>query len=249
MGSAFGDWPVFTIQERKRDTEKMSKEIKFEKAAFGYRPEDVDRYIAETEKKLAAAKSEKAELLGKMKILADKITEYRSDESNIKEAMLGAQRMKTNIENEAKSKADSTVAEAQQYADKLIADAQARAGQLITEAQERSNKMLADAQAAAEAKVNGVTSQVERERETLAQLQKEVSGFKNRLITLYREHLNLITNLPEKAEKAPAPKASAPAPAPAPKAAAQPAAAEPQEEEYEFNSGAFKEKFGEVKLD
>lgn len=243
---------MFTIQERKRDAKKMSKEIKFEKAAFGYRPEDVDRYIAETEKKLAAAKSEKAELLGKMKILADKITEYRSDESNIKEAMLGAQRLKTNIENEAKSKADSTVAEAQEYADKLIADAQARAGQLITEAQERSNKMLADAQAAADAKVNGVASQVERERETLAQLQKEVSGFKNRLITLYREHLNLITNLPEKAEKAPAPKPAAPAPAPAPKAApkaAQPAAAEPQEEEYEFNSGAFKEKFGEVKLD
>lgn len=237
---------MFTIQERKRDTKKMSKEIKFEKAAFGYRPEDVDRYIAETEKKLAAAKSEKAELLGKMKILADKITEYRSDESNIKEAMLGAQRLKTNIENEAKSKADSTVAEAQEYADKLIADAQARAGQLITEAQERSNKMLADAQAAADAKVNGVASQVERERETLAQLQKEVSGFKNRLITLYREHLNLITNLPEKAEKAPAPKPAAPAAAPK---AAQPAAAEPQEEEYEFNSGAFKEKFGEVKLD
>ncbi len=219
----------------------MSKEIKFEKAAFGYRPEDVDRYIAETEKKLAAAKSEKAELLGKMKILADKITEYRSDESNIKEAMLGAQRMKTTIENDAKAKADATVSEAQEYADKLIADAQARSNQLITEAQERSNKMLADAQAAADAKVNGVASQVERERDTLAQLQKEVSGFKNRLITLYREHLNLITNLPEKAERAEKP-------APVPKAPEKPAAA-PEEEEYTFNSGAFKEKFGEVNLD
>lgn len=217
----------------------MSKEIKFEKAAFGYRPEDVDRYIAETEKKLAAAKSEKAELLGKMKILADKITEYRSDESNIKEAMLGAQRLKTSIENDAKTKADTTISEAQSYADKLIADAQARANQMMTEAQERSNKMLSDAQAAADAKVNGVASKVEQERETLAQLQKEVSGFKNRLITLYREHLNLITNLPEKAEKLPK---AAPAP--------EKTVDEPQEEEaYAFNSGAFKEKFGEVNLD
>lgn len=230
--------------QRKRDTEKMSKEIKFEKAAFGYRPEDVDRYIAETEKKLAAAKSEKAELLGKMKILADKITEYRSDESNIKEAMLGAQRLKASIENDAKSKADTTIAEAQEYADKLIADAQARSNQLITEAQERSNKMLADAQASADAKVNSVASKVEQERETLAQLQKEVSGFKNRLITLYREHLNLITNLPEKAEKV-----QKAAPAPAPKAPEKPAAEPQEEEEYAFNSGAFKEKFGEVNLD
>ena len=41
------------------------KEARFEKAAFGYRPEDVDRYIAESDKKLAAAKAEKAELLSK----------------------------------------------------------------------------------------------------------------------------------------------------------------------------------------
>ena len=82
----------------------MSKEAKFEKAAFGYRPEEVDAFVAECEKKLAAAKSEKAELIGKMKILADKITEYRSDEGNLKEAMLGAQRLKASIENEAKSK-------------------------------------------------------------------------------------------------------------------------------------------------
>ncbi len=229
----------------------MSKEVKFEKAAFGYRPEDVDRYIAETEKKLAAAKTEKAELLGKMKILADKITEYRSDESNIKEAMLGAQRIKTTIENEAKAKADTTVSEAQETADQLIADAQARSNQLITEAQERANKLLADAQAEADAKVNGVASKVEQERETLAQLQKEVSGFKNRLITLYREHLNLITNLPEKQPAAvknePAEKTAA-APAEEPKPS-EPAIKLDNEEEYAFNSSAFKEKFGEVKLD
>ena len=80
----------------------MSKEVKFEKAAFGYRPEDVDRYVEESEKKIAAAKAEKTEMLGKMKILADKISEYRSDESNLKEAMVGAQRMKASIETEAK---------------------------------------------------------------------------------------------------------------------------------------------------
>ena len=137
-----------------------------------------------------------------MKILADKITEYRSDEGNLKEAMLGAQRMKASIENEAKSKADTTVSEAQEYANQLIADAQAKSSQMVADAQERANKMIAEAQKTAEQKVNSVTSQVERERATLSQLQKEVSGFKNRLISLYREHLNLITNLPEQAKSA-----------------------------------------------
>ena len=138
------------------------KEARFEKAAFGYRPEDVDRYIDEADKKLAAAKAEKAELLSKMKILADKITEYRSDEGNLKEAMLGAQRMKASIENEAKSKADTTVSEAQEYANQLIADAQAKSSQMVADAQERANKMVAEAQKTAEQKVNAVTKKQRR---------------------------------------------------------------------------------------
>lgn len=214
------------------------KEARFEKAAFGYRPEDVDRYIAESDKKLAAAKAEKAELLSKMKILADKITEYRSDEGNLKEAMLGAQRMKASIENEAKSKADSTVSEAQDYANQLIADAQAKSSQMVADAQARANQLIAEAQKTAEAKVNAVTSQVERERATLSQLQKEVSGFKNRLISLYREHLNLITNLPEQA------KSAKELPAREEKADSAPAA----EEEKAASGDAFTEKFGEVNL-
>ena len=208
------------------------KEARFEKAAFGYRPEDVDRYIDEADKKLAAAKAEKAELLSKMKILADKITEYRSDEGNLKEAMLGAQRMKASIENEAKAKADAAITEAQDYANQLISDAQAKSSQMVADAQERANKMVAEAQKTAEQKVNSVTSQVERERQNLAQLQKEVSSFKNKLISLYREHLNLITNLPEQA------KAALPA--------KEEKAAEPETDAPAAD--AFTEKFGEVDL-
>ena len=221
----------------------MSKEAKFEKTAFGYRPEEVDAFIAECEKKLAAAKSEKAELIGKMKILADKITEYRSDEGNLKEAMLGAQRLKASIENEAKSKAETTIADANAYAEKVIAEAQAKSSQMITDAQNRSNQMIAEAQKTAEQKVNSVTSQVERERANLSQLQKEVSGFKNKLIALYREHLNLITNLPEKADKPVVEEKKE-------EKAEKPVQTEKakKEEEFAFNSGAFTEKFGEVKL-
>lgn len=225
----------------------MSKEAKFEKAAFGYRPEDVDRYVAETEKKLAAAKAEKTELLSKMKILADKITEYRSDEGNLKEAMLGAQRLKSSIESEAKSKADTTVSEAQEYANKLISEAQAKSSQMITDAQNRAAGMIAEAQKTAEQKVNSVASEVERERTTLSQLQKEVSGFKNKLISLYREHLSLITNLPEKAPSAASAAPEAPAAQPVEKKEASAAPAE-KEEEFAFNADAFADKFGEVKL-
>ena len=51
----------------------MSREPKtFDKAAFGYKTEEVDRYVAELHRQIAALEADKAEQQAKMKILADK---------------------------------------------------------------------------------------------------------------------------------------------------------------------------------
>ena len=81
-------------QKRKGEKRRSSKSTEklFEKAAFGYRPEEVDRYIEQMNAQIRSLEAEKADLLGKMKILAEKINEYRQDESNLKDALLGAQK-------------------------------------------------------------------------------------------------------------------------------------------------------------
>lgn len=59
---------------------------------------------------------------------------------------------------------------------------------------------------------------IEREQVALSRIQKEVADFKNRLLVLYKQHLELISSLPadeEEAKAAPAPEEEAPAPAPA----------------------------------
>lgn len=154
----------------------MSKPVKmFEKAAFGYRTEDVDNHIDELNKQISSLEAEKEELVAKMRVLAEKINEYRKEESDLKDALLGAQKMGNTILSEAKTKADM----------------------MITDAKSRADRMIYDAQKQAEETVGAIQRQTEKEKMTLAKMQKEVSDFKATLLATYKRHLNVITNLPE----------------------------------------------------
>ncbi len=151
----------------------------FEKTAFGYRPEEVDRYIDQLNEQIRSLEAEKADLLGKMKVLAEKINEYRQDEANLKDALLGAQKMGSAI----------------------VKDAQAKADAMITDAKTRSERMLYEAQRTSEEAVGGIRAQVEHEKLTLAKMQKSVADFKSRLLSLYKMHLNTISSLPDMEEE------------------------------------------------
>ena len=154
----------------------MSKPVKmFEKAAFGYRPEDVDNHIDELNRQISSLEAEKEELVAKMRVLAEKINEYPKEESDLKDALLGAQKMGNTIMNEAKTKADM----------------------MITDAKNRADRMVYDAQKQAEETIGAIQRQTEKEKMTLAKMQKEVSDFKATLLATYKRHLNVITNLPE----------------------------------------------------
>lgn len=188
----------------------MSREPKtFDKAAFGYKPDEVDRYIAELHQQIAALEAEKAQQQAKMKILADKITEYRSDEGAIKDTLLEAQRMKSAIESEAKAHAEQVVAEAESRAQQLKNEAKSHATRLLSEAKNRSSQMVADAQRQADEAVGAVRGQVEREKRTLSRIQHEVATFKSTLTSIYRAHIKLITSLPDEESKDSAQDASA----------------------------------------
>ena len=81
----------------------------FEKSTFGYRPEEVDRYVEQLSAQIRSLEAEKADLLEKMKILAEKVSEYRKEEGALRDALLGAQKMGNTIVTEAKTKADMMI--------------------------------------------------------------------------------------------------------------------------------------------
>ena len=115
----------------------------------------------------------------------------------------------------------SAILGAQKLGDKIIRDSQGKAEVIIREATTRADRLVETAQ-----------RKIEREQVALSRIQKEVADFKNRLLVLYKQHLELISSLPADDDK-PAP-APAPAQEEAPASPAEPAYAPEEEDNLYF---------------
>ncbi|MEE0204122.1 MAG: DivIVA domain-containing protein [Oscillospiraceae bacterium] len=95
----------------------------FEKAVFGgYEMGSVDEYLEQVAQELDAQGKEIAVLKGKMKILADKVEEYRGTESAMRQALVSAQQLATQIETDARAKADAIVTDATAQSVEVLSD-------------------------------------------------------------------------------------------------------------------------------
>ncbi len=118
------------------------REKGFERARMGgYDMASVDDFLEELADDVAATQKENAVLKSKMKVLVDKIEEYRSNEEALNAAILSAQKLAVQIESEARQRAAATIAEAEEKAQETLGSISARA--------EAEEKRLADAKAAA----------------------------------------------------------------------------------------------------
>ena len=101
-------------------TSKDVRNKRFEKAAFGYKQEEIDEFLSQLEAELDEMERERAEANNKIQILADKVREYMKDEDALKDALLGAQKQGHQVLNEANEKAEQIIAEAQAKADQAM---------------------------------------------------------------------------------------------------------------------------------
>ena len=135
----------------------------------GYRAEEVDDFIDECVETLEQCRKDNEEATQKMKMLADKLAEYRNDEDSIRAALLNAQRA-----------GDTALREAEEKAALIIEEAQTRAKEIEAESQK----------------------QIGEQKQELERVRREVSQFKQQLLTMYKEHLAQINVLPEAEEVA-----------------------------------------------
>ena len=96
------------------------REKTFEKAMFGgYDMAAVQNYQEEVATELANAQKEIAVLKGKMKVLVDKIEEYRASEDAMRLAILSAQKVGKQIEDDAQARADKMLSELNTYYNRI----------------------------------------------------------------------------------------------------------------------------------
>ena len=141
---------------------------KFEKSAFGYKPEDVDNFLSEVLNSYSAVYAEKEAAEEKLEVLAEKLEEYRSNEDSLRTVLMGAQKLGENIVRDSKAKAEVIISEAENQVKQVFAESE---------------------------------SKIIKEKETLATLQKETAEFKKHLLAMYRQHLELISLMPENGEE------------------------------------------------
>lgn len=96
----------------------------FEKSAFGYRRKKWTATWNSKAHRSAPWRPKRRTLLEKMKILAEKVNEYRKEEGTLRDALLGAQKMGNTIIAEAKTKADMMITDAKSRSERMLYDAQ-----------------------------------------------------------------------------------------------------------------------------
>ena len=111
----------------------------------------------------------------KIQVLADKIREYMRDEDALKDALLGAQRQGHQIIAEANERADEIIAEAKRKADDMMDEVTIQHDALLKKNQE----------------------EVAAAHEQLADARKKVADFKKALFDMYKEHLEVLSAMPE----------------------------------------------------
>lgn len=194
---------------------------KFEKAAFGYKQEDVDGFLNELAADYSQLEKENEEINAKLQVLADKVREYRKDEDAVRDALLFAQKEGHRVVSEANAKAEEVLSNAKSESDKII-----------------GNATLDSRKAVDDLKV-----QIKKEQDNLSFLQKKVADFKKDLFDMYKLHLELITSMPqyededdEDDEEEETVEASKPAASPVNPAAVQQAAVNPMHQQSQTAS-------------
>ena len=82
-----------------------------------------------------------------------------------------------------------------------ILDARKLGSSIVKDAQRQADSILSDANAQSARVIDSIQMRAEREKMNLSHLQKEVATFKNQLLALYKNHLELISSLPENIKK------------------------------------------------
>lgn len=146
----------------------------FEKARIGgYAMDEVDDFLDELANDAAASQKEIATLNAKMKYLADKIREYQGSEEAMNMALVSAQKLAKNIEEDARAKAEALVTSAQKEADEIVAAAKAESDRTIgaIEANRKAEELrYQKAQAAAAEYIQKVRMLLDREQTFLSTL-------------------------------------------------------------------------------
>lgn len=172
-------------------TGKEILEEEFERAGMrGYRADQVDAFLQKVAAYVDEQEAARSDLTYKMQILAGKIEEYKKDEENIREALLGAQKLGNSILSDARAKAETMTREAKATSDEMLTQAKAKVDAMTKDSLQKVNLEL-----------SALKRECDVEQRRYEMLKQEVSSFRASILKQYKAHLDLLSNLPTQENK------------------------------------------------
>ncbi len=184
-----------------------------------YKAEDVDAFLGEVAVDYEKMYRENSELIKRVSLLADKLEQYKNDETDIKQAVLTAQKAANLIVKEAeesiadsKNEAEAILSAAKGEAEIIKADAERqaiadselllsvtkdKAEEIIAKAKDKAHTILIEANNSAKNTMGAANRTITSESLRYDMLKKEVSEFKSSILAQYKAHIELISKLPE----------------------------------------------------
>lgn len=107
-------------------TPQEVSERTFARVMRGYNMQEVDTFLDELTKDFVALFNENAALKAKLKVLVEKVEEYRETEDSMRATLLSAQKMATNLVEEAQRRRADMVASAENETKRKLADLEKR---------------------------------------------------------------------------------------------------------------------------
>ena len=100
------------------------KDAKFRRTNIGgYKAEDVDNFLDEVQISYEKLQKENLNLTQKIKILADRVSQYKKDEDSVKIALVGAQKLANSAIADAKKEANTIIENAKKEANFIVNNA------------------------------------------------------------------------------------------------------------------------------
>lgn len=186
---------------------KELQNIKFSNAVGGYKKEEVDILLDKMEVDLDKYERIVAEQNERIEQLLAEIEQYKVSQNSIQNVLLSAQKLADQIVEEAKQKSEQIVKEAEASIELITAKEKElsyafdrKAGERKARLEEEIQAYLTQAQERANRIEKASEDCVEKQQIVFERLKLEIANFKSDITKRYREHLEILSKLPDTAD-------------------------------------------------
>ncbi len=188
-------------------TSEEIRDIKFSKAGLGgYKAADVDDFRFEIAEDFEKLETSNAELVEKIKILAEHIQKLQENEEAVKTCLINAQisadkavkdaEIKSQeILTLAQEKAEALVLEATEKADAIFSETKVKSEEFLTAAKEKGDAIVSEAENKAITLRNETDKKIEQQKKVYERLKQEVVNFRTESIAVCENQLELLKNV------------------------------------------------------